>query len=72
MCDGDNPYQGDVLADDVIGREGMDHTNCPLEPLDEGAFLPNFMQGLYLLLENIDDVIGGFAICEGVDDLMLK
>jgi hypothetical protein len=72
-CDGDEPYQAHVPGENAIGRQCVENMNCPFEPLDDGSIISSKpAESLCLLLKDVDDGVGGFAIRESVDDWMSK
>jgi len=66
-------YQTDPLTKNATSRKDMQDINSPLEPCHELAIVSSKVtESLSLPLKNINNGVGGFAIYEFIDDLMLE
>jgi hypothetical protein len=65
-------YQTDTLAKHTTSRKSIQDINSALEPRHELSIVSSKVtESLCLLLKDVDDGVGSFAIYELVDDLML-
>ena len=65
-------YQTDTLAEHTTDREGIHDINSPLEPPHELPIISSKVtESLCLLLKDVDDRVGRFAIDELIKDWML-
>jgi len=66
-------YQTDPLTKNATSRKDMQDINSPLEPCHELAIVSSKVtESLRLPLKNANNGVGGLAIYESIDDLMLE